>query len=457
MSITGAHCESRHDFLRSMESMLERLHRGEIQGPVAVLIGEIDSFDLINDWYGFRELDAMMRRMSSKLVAQLEQLVDAHSGHYVLGGFARGRIAVALFGQLACSSGAIAESLCRNLQGTYILDGRPRRVTFSIGSSRPEALPQLDQLLSVARSALQAALDAGGDRVELCGRDGIDSHARTCLLGRDLQLAIGQGQLRLEYQPIFNLERVTVEGLEALLRWDHPVLGLVSPGEFIPIAASSGYLGALGDWVLEHACKDFARLRSARSLSDMRFVSVNISRQNLGDRSLQAKVLEALSGADMKPEQLHLEITESELARNLQQAVDTVRAIRELGVRVAIDDFGVGYSSLASLHQFPVDMLKLDRSMLLRDFSSSQGRSLLAVAHSIVNLARIVELDVVAEGVETVEQFALLQSMQCPLAQGYFLSRPLSVETLLEGVPERFRNVNPADAGIHGVDSDARC
>jgi EAL domain-containing protein (putative c-di-GMP-specific phosphodiesterase class I) len=313
-----------------------------------------------------------------------------------------------------------------------MLDGRPRKVTLSIGCSRPEKVPHLDQLMAVARYGLQSALESGGDRVEVCERNGLASHARTCIIGRDLQLAIAHGQFRLEYQPIFNLEDMAVEGLEALLRWDHPVLGLVPPGEFIPVAARSGYLGALGDWVLENACHDFARLKRESTLADLRFVSVNVSRQNLGDRSLQSKVLAALSAAAMDPSQLHLEITETELSRNHQQAVVTVRAIRGLGVRVAIDDFGVGYSSLASLHQFPVDMLKLDRSFLLRDYTGQQGRGFLSIAHAIVNLARNVELDVVAEGVETLEQIALLQSMQCPLAQGYFLCRPLPLTALLQ-------------------------
>jgi EAL domain-containing protein (putative c-di-GMP-specific phosphodiesterase class I)/GGDEF domain-containing protein len=438
-------CNGRRDFLRKMEEQLERLHRREVEGPVALMLAELDAFDLINDWYGFREVDALMARMHAKLTDQLELVAASRRGGYVLGAFSRGRVALALFGELATDSAVLAENLRATLQGTYILDGRPRKVTLSAGCSRPEPLPQLDQLLAIGRAGLQSALESGGDRVEISERDGLASHARTCLLGRDLQLAISHGQLRLDYQPIFNLERMAVEGLEALLRWDHPVLGLVSPGDFIPIAARSGYLGALGDWVLENACHDFARLRRGTALRDVRFVSVNVSRQNLGDRSLQAKVLAALAAAGMEPGQLHLEITESELARNHQQAVDTVRAVRGLGVRVAIDDFGVGYSSLASLHQFPVDMLKLDRSFLLRDFTGHHGRGFLAIAHAIVNMARNVELDVVAEGVETLEQIALLQSMQCPLAQGYFLCRPQPLDALL-----KYRGVTFDDITVIG-------
>ena len=431
MNEVSNQCESRHEFMRQVESRFEAIHRGEVEGPVAMLIGEIDAFDLINDWHGFRDVDALLRRMSIKLVAQLEAFRSETDGAYVIGGYARGRFAVALFGALARDVSLVADGLRANLQGNYILQGRQRMVSLSLGCSMPEAVPQLDQLVAVARASLQIAQESGGDRVEVCDRGGLDSHARTCMLGRDLQLAISRDQLRLEYQPIFNLESVTVEGFEALLRWDHPVLGLVSPGEFIPIAAQSRYLGPMGDWVLGRACLDFARLRDEAVFPNLRFISVNVSRQNLGDRGLQQKVLASLAAARMEPAQLHLEITESELACNLQKAVETVRAIRALGVRVAIDDFGVGYSSLASLHQFPVDMLKLDRSILLRNFSGEEGRGLMAVAHAIVNLAQNVNLEVVAEGVETLEQIALLHSLQCPLAQGYLLGRPMRLEDLM--------------------------
>src|SRR5689334_17379096 len=187
-----------------MEGQIERLHRREIEGPVALMLAEIDAFDLINDWYGFREVDALMARMQAKLTEQLAVLTDSRAGGYVLGSFSRGRVALALFGDLARASATLAESLRSLLQGTYILDGRPRTVTLSVGCARPETLPQLDQLLAVARAGLQTALESGGDRVEISERDGLVSHARTCLLGRDLQLAIAHGQLRLEYQPIFN-------------------------------------------------------------------------------------------------------------------------------------------------------------------------------------------------------------------------------------------------------------
>jgi EAL domain-containing protein (putative c-di-GMP-specific phosphodiesterase class I)/GGDEF domain-containing protein len=426
MMQTVTHVHGRIAFLEQLESFTRRLQRREIAGPVALLMGEIDGFDLLGDWYGYREVDGLERQMLAELAVRLRELSALRTGHVLLGSCANGGFAVALFGELATAAVSIAEGLWTSLRGTCILDGQPHKLSCSLGCTRPETLPDPDQLVAVARGALTRAVDLGGGRIEIGQHKGAVAHARTRILGRDLQLAVGQKQLRLEYQPIVNIQNMSVQGVEALLRWQHPVLGTVAPGEFIPIAAQSGCLGLLGEWVLENACLDFVRMRSDPRMQDLRFMSVNVSRQNLGDRNLGRKVLAALSLAKMEPGHLNLEITESELGRNPAAALANARAIRSLGVGVAIDDFGVGYSSLASLNHFPVDMLKLDRSFITGDFTTSRGKCILAIAQAIAGLARDGDLRVVAEGVESAEQLAVLQSMGCLLAQGYHLCRPLS-------------------------------
>ncbi len=440
---TIALANGRREFIGMLEQSLERLHRREVASPAAMIFAEIDACDLMNDWYGYREVDGLLQRMQDKLDAQLRLLAAVRSGEFLFGRGIGAGFAIALFGEVANDAAIIAESLRAAVQGAYLLDGQPRNVTCSLGCTMPEPLPNPDQLIGMARAALRRALELGGGRVEFGQRDGLAAQTRARILGRDLQLAISQQQLRLEYQPIVNLEHMAVEGIEALLRWEHPLLGMVSPGEFIPIAARSAYLGVLGDWVLENACPDFARIRARGDLPGLRFLSVNVSRQNLGDRGLPAKVLAALSVAGMAPEQLHLEITESELIGNPDLVDTTLRGVRALGAKLAIDDFGVGHSSLASLRQLPVDMLKLDRSFLSGQIGGREGRDFLAIAHAIVNLARNVELDVVAEGVENVEQVALLHSLQCPLAQGYFLCRPMPLERLAEGCRHFIESAEP--------------
>jgi EAL domain-containing protein (putative c-di-GMP-specific phosphodiesterase class I)/GGDEF domain-containing protein len=430
MSQALTHVHGRTAFLQQLEIHTQRLQRREMSGPVSLLMGEIDGFDLLSDWYGYRETDGLQNQMLTELATRLRELCVAHSGKALLGSCANGGFAIALFGDLAAAAVRIAENLWASLSGTCILDGQPHRISCSVGCTRPETLPDPDQMVAVARGAVRRAVELGGNRIEVGQNKGVIAHARMRILGRDLQLAVAQRQLRLEYQPIINLQDMKVEGVEALLRWSHPVLGTVSPSEFVPVAAQSGCLGLLGEWVLENACVEFVRMRSDPRMQDLRFVSVNVSRQNLGDRNLGRKVLSALSAAAMEPAQLNLEITESELGRNPAAAMANVRAVRNLGVGVAIDDFGVGYSSLASLHQFPVDMLKLDRSFLTGDFSSDRGSGILGVAHAIIGLARSVNLRVVAEGVEKAEQLELLQSMECPLAQGYHFCHPMPAADL---------------------------
>jgi EAL domain-containing protein (putative c-di-GMP-specific phosphodiesterase class I)/GGDEF domain-containing protein len=438
------HVHGRIAFLEKLESFTKRLQRREMTGPASLLLGEVDGFDLLTDWYGYRELDSLQRRMLAELAVRLRELSALHSGSAILGSCSTGGFAIALFGELATAAVSIAEGLWANLRDICILDVQAHRISCSLGCARPEASPDCDQLVAVARAALRQAIDLGGNRIEVGQHKGMVAHARQRILGRDLQRATSQKQFRLEYQPIVSLQNMSVEGVEALLRWNHPVLGAVSPAEFIPIAAQTGCLGMLGEWALENACREFVHMRSHPRLQDLRFVSVNVSRHSLGDRNLGRKVLAALSAAAMEPGQLNLEVTESELGRNPAAAMTNVRAIRSLGVTLAIDDFGVGYSSLASLHQFPVDMLKLDRSFLMRDFTSSRGTGTLAVAHAIINLARNEDVRVVAEGVETAEQLAQLQSMACPLAQGYHLCPPMSAADL-----PRYR-LEPVQSGGHG-------
>jgi EAL domain-containing protein (putative c-di-GMP-specific phosphodiesterase class I)/GGDEF domain-containing protein len=426
MTRAVTHVHGRMAFLEQLEGFTQRLHRREMPGPVSLIMGEIDGFDLLTDWYGYREADGLQRQMLAELAARLRELATVRSGSALLGSCSHGGFAIALFGELAAAAVSIAESLWTSLHGTCILDGQSHTISCSLGCTRPESLADPDQLVAVARGAVRRAMDLGGNRIELGRQKGVIAHARMRILGRDLQMAVARKQLQLEYQPIVNLKNMSVEGVEALLRWHHPVLGTVYPGEFVPIAAQSGCLGLLGEWVLENACAEFVRMRGQPRLQDLRFVSVNVSRQNVGDRDLGRKVLAAVSAAAMEPGQLNLEITESELGRNPAAAIANVRAIRSLGVGVAIDDFGVGYSSLASLHQFPVDMLKLDRSLLTGDFNSNRGSGILAIARAIIGLARNGEMRVVAEGVETADQLALLQSMECPMAQGYHLCHPMS-------------------------------
>jgi len=208
------------------------------------------------------------------------------------------------------------------------------------------------------------------------------------------------------------------------------VKGMVPPAEFLPIAVESELIKPLGEWVIQKACRDFARLQRQMGEAAPGFVSVNVSRRQLGDRLLPARLAEILGHCALEPRHLHVEITESELVTDFSVAKQTLEAIKALGIALSVDDFGTGYSSLASLHEFPIDIFKLDRSFMASSMLSAQGPALVAVAHAMILLARNINVRVIAEGVETAEQLALLQSLQCDMAQGYFLGRPMPLEAL---------------------------
>jgi EAL domain-containing protein (putative c-di-GMP-specific phosphodiesterase class I)/GGDEF domain-containing protein len=420
----------RSRFLNDLDGCLARAMRQELNGPVALLIAEADAFELLCGWYGYREVSALLQQAELRMHARLHNMASTLGSACLFERTEPAGFAIALFGMLASDAAGIAERLRAELRGPWKIGGESREIGFSLGYAQLDTVLDADTLYALARSALEQAF-ANGSLVQAAHEEELVRHERARVLGRSLQRAIAQGELRLEYQPIVDLDDMTVAGIEALVRWDHPVLGRVSPVDFIPVAARDGFLGELGDWVLRNACEEFVGLRRQGPLHRLQFLSVNVSRQDLADPAMADKVIAAVRGAQMEPGQLLLEITESELATDPLRVARTLRQIRSRGVRIAIDDFGVGHSSLASLHELPVDVLKLDRSFLCQSLAGRKGRDLFAIAHAVVNLAHSVELQVVAEGVESVDQLTLLRSLHCPLAQGYALCRPVPAVSLM--------------------------
>jgi EAL domain-containing protein (putative c-di-GMP-specific phosphodiesterase class I) len=242
-------------------------------------------------------------------------------------------------------------------------------------------------------------------------------------LESDLVHAVARGQLELVYQPVVELETERVVGFEALLRWNHPSLGLILPGRFIPIAEETGLIVPIGRWVLEAACAVAARWRAlsggARPLS----MAVNVSARQLADPDLVDDVARALERSGLAPGELVLEMTETTLVRDSELACRQLTSLHGLGVRLAIDDFGTGYSSLSYLRQFPVDILKIDRSFIN---TITQRDQVPAIVRGLLDLGRTLELETVAEGVELDVQRSQLQSEHCNLAQGYLFAHPLA-------------------------------
>ncbi|WP_440957847.1 putative bifunctional diguanylate cyclase/phosphodiesterase [Oceanicaulis sp. LC35] len=234
-------------------------------------------------------------------------------------------------------------------------------------------------------------------------------------LAQDLRVALDKNELRMFYQPQIDLKSGEVCGYEALVRWPHPVRGMISPAEFVPLAEANGLIGRLGDWVLETTCEEVSRWPGSPK------VAINLSAIQLNDPHLVSKVLQAMVATGLSPSQLEIELTETALIHDLGQSLNVLRRIKALGVSMALDDFGTGYSALETLRRFPFDKIKLDKGFT--DGLSDGGRSR-AVISAVVTLAHNLEIPVLAEGVETTDQLDILNMMGCEQAQGYLIGRP---------------------------------
>jgi EAL domain-containing protein (putative c-di-GMP-specific phosphodiesterase class I) len=243
-------------------------------------------------------------------------------------------------------------------------------------------------------------------------------------LEADLRTALAEQQFFLLYQPVFDLDHVSVSGVEALLRWRHPSRGVVSPDHFIPMLEDSGLIVDVGRWVLLEACRQAAVWHDRGHRLQM---SVNVSMRQLEVPAFVDHIREALGSSGLDPTSLVIEITESTLMRDAEATVRRLREIKDLGVRVAIDDFGTGYSSLAYLRQFPVDALKIDRSFIAAMADSPESSALI---HTLVELGRTLGLETLAEGIEDNEQLHKLQEEHCDRGQGFLFSRPIEPEAI---------------------------
>ncbi len=330
----------------------------------------------------------------------------------------------------------LADRLTESLREPVELDDG--RKIFSVTASVGVAVGQYgspDDLLRDADLALYAAKAAGKDRYVLFEASmyaGVEGRHE---LEGDLSAVVGNGELFLLYQPIFELSNRKLVGVEALVRWQHPQRGVIPPCDFIPLAEESGLIVPIGHWVLDEACRQAAIWAAEGAAIG---VSVNVSAHQLARKGFADDVRRALQESGIEPSSLTLEITETTLMRNVSAAREQLQVIRALGVRIAIDDFGTGYASLSQLQRVPVDILKIDRSFVAALKDGGQSRELL---EAILGVGRALSLTVVAEGVEEQAQITALQEMGCQRAQGFLMARPSGAE-----VVKSFRDAHAADS-----------
>ncbi len=408
---------NRHLLLRRLAEELCPAQRPD--RPIAIAFLDIDRFNVVNDSLGHLVGDRVLEAVGARLA-----------------GSARSDDTVARLGgdefvvlRPGCDEGdalEFADHVRRAVDEPLEIDGREFFLTASVGvcTARPGDDP--DTLLANADAAMYAAKELGRDRVELFDDELRRRSELRLELATDLRWAVEREELRVVYQPIVSLDDGALRGVEALVRWQHPTRGLMSPAEFIPVAEATGLIAPIGEWVLRTAARQLAAWRHAdRRLSDL-WVSVNLSGRQLDRPDLVDTAHRIVSECGLRPGSIHLEVTESVLMDGSGPWFPTVRSLRSLGFHISVDDFGTGYSSLSYLKELPVDTLKIDRSFVSGLAADPRDRS---IVKSVLELASVLGLDVVAEGVEDARQAEILHGLGCPLGQGYLWGRPESAAT----------------------------
>jgi diguanylate cyclase len=393
------------------------LARGSRLGRTdAVLFMDLDGFKTINDSLGHGVGDEL-------LVAVADRLRTCLRGSDTAARLGGDEFAILLEGTDERGAVFAAERVLDSLQAPFILQGKEVFVTASIGiAANTKGREDADELLRNADAAMYAAKSKGKARCELFAIDMHTTVLRRLELQNELQRAVRNQEFTIQYQPIMELKTGGIAKVEALVRWEHPSRGLVPPMDFIPAAEETGLIVDIGRFVLEQACSQVQQWQVQHQGGRALEVGVNVSARQLQDSALAHDVAAALERSGLDPQNLTLEITESVLMEDVEASIDRLQELKALGVKLAIDDFGTGYSSLSYLQQFPVDVLKIDRTFVKVIDGAKEDSALVS---AIVKLGHTFGLQLVAEGVETAEQLAALTAMSCDRAQGYLFARPL--------------------------------
>ncbi len=420
---------------------------------LAALFMDLDNFKRVNDTLGHGVGDELLRAIAQRLRRSLRSSDAVRRGPGVLEGHELARFGGDEFmisltevrrGEDAAT---VAHRILDGLSAPIRLGEHEISVTTSIGIAvYPEDGADADTLFRNADLAMYAAKKMGRNAFRFYSESMNAAAVRRLTVENLLRRALAVGELSLSYQPQIRLETGEVSGMEALLRWSSPELGMVPPADFIPIAEESGLIVPMGAWALRTACAQARRWRDAGH-GQVR-IAVNVSVHQFVHAGFPDLVGQVLEETGLEPSALELEITESVLLRDEQHAIDTLRALKSLGVSLALDDFGTGYSSLGRLKSFPIDRLKIDRSFVHAITATEDEK---AIASAVIAMADTMNLRVTAEGVETTGQLAYLKENRCEEVQGFFVSRPLP----LDDADLFLRRYRPAAVGPTERDLDA--
>lgn len=411
---------NRLKFMEELDDLLQKAKKKK--RPLAVLFMDIDRFKLINDSLGHYAGDQILRQIAGRIEAILPP------GSF-FGRFSGDKFTLILAKEADSSRVTkLSNHILQAISSPVYYGEQEFFITGSIGASLyPGDGHEKETLMKNADIAMNRSKHQGGNRLTYYSTEMNEQTLLKLELESYLRKALQKKEFFLCYQPLTNLETGAIYGSEALIRWNHPKLGLVSPGDFIPLAEETGLINEIGHWVLQTACRQTKEWHN-KGLGSLT-VSVNVSVHQFQQPGFVHKVLQVLKETMLEPQFLVLELTESSMLRNMENSILVIQELQRNGIRVAIDDFGTGYSSLSYLKHLPIDALKIDRSFIDNLRSGSPD---IAIVNAIITMGLGLHVKVVAEGVETAEQMRLLKDLKCHFAQGFFIHRPLGAEQFEE-------------------------
>jgi diguanylate cyclase (GGDEF)-like protein len=393
----------------------------EMHASVAVLLLDLDHFKAINESFGHRFGDQLLLLAASRIKHYLPMSAKLAR----IGG---DEFAVLLQDLSEASQAAkIADELYNQLSEPFEIEGRPITTSFSIGialsQAQAEQAEQAETLMQDAHRAMSRARALGKEHYEIFDPGMRTEAVKRFQLEAELRLAISNQEFLLYYQPIINLKTGKLAGFEALVRWQHPQQGFVSPGAFIPAAEDSGLIVPMGSWILEKACAQMQQWQEHFPQAKEMMMSVNLSTKQFNQSNLSQEVADILEKTGLDSQCLKLELTESAAMEDVNGAIAQLAKLKALNLKLSLDDFGTGYSSLSYLHQLPTDTLKVDQSFVgrMEEQSGEDGE----IVKTIISLGHQLGMDVIAEGIETAFQLASLRKLDCNYGQGYFFAKPL--------------------------------
>ncbi|CUA80265.1 hypothetical protein GCM10022628_01110 [Anoxybacillus suryakundensis] len=419
---------NRQLFTKRLQHLLDMARRYNQQ--LAILFLDLDRFKYINDELGHYNGDVLLKKVANRL----KKLLRTKDTLARIGGDEFVVILPKLKDVQEAVS--IAEQMIESLQAPFMLNGKDVYMSVSIGISMySNDGDDGETLLRRADRAMQKAKENGRNRFELYTAK-LDYQSEVVMLENYLRKAIERNELFICYQPIVNMKTKKIEALEALIRWQQPNIGFISPGQFIPLAEETGLIVPITKWLFEQAC---IHIKAIHQFAPHMKIGMNISAVHFQQDDFVEQLSTIVKQNDVHPRFFKLELTESTIMPNAEESVQKLVQLKQCGFKLAIDDFGTGFSSLSYLHRFPIDILKIDQSFIRRLSLYSDDATIVS---TIIMMAHHLHLSVVAEGVETEQQYEFLNKQQCDMAQGYYIAKPMPIDEVQHFVQEWNEYIN---------------